>query len=124
MAGRKVMSSEAWKRHFSRMAGMKSSDSDEVYIVGSAQQGRGLGRQAFGNTVYKIRPNVDESTPRNVEIVSPVAQAVAQAKALTKERKKSIKGAGGKAKPSKGAGTSRKKVVQKTSAAKRKNRSY
>lgn len=128
------MKTEDWKRHFSKMAGTKSlATDDEMYIV-KHQLGRGLGRQAFGNTVYKLRPNVDETQKKPVvaEIISPAAQVVAQAKALTKTRKKYSKKK--KKTPNKKSNVSnrkqtpKKKVVKKQkgrgAVAKRKNRKY
>lgn len=125
------MKTEDWKRHFSKMAGTKSlTTDDEMYIV-KHQLGRGLGRQAFGNTVYKLRPNIDETQKKPVvaEIVSPAAQVVAQAKALTKTRKKySKKTTNKKSNASKRNQTPKKKVVKKQkgrgAVTKRKNRKY
>ena len=76
-----MVSVEKWKRHFRSMA-HKAFPEEDMYIVN--QTGRGLGRNAFNRTTYKVR--TPESTGPNppLNIVSPVAQSLEQAKALVK----------------------------------------
>lgn len=115
------MKTDDWKKHFARMAGGKAlGQTDEIYIVKS-EQGRGLGRQAFGNSVYKIRPASNDTEPKTSDIISPVAEVVAQAKALTSSKKQYVKKTGIVKKKSIKKKTSKKKVTKKKP---RKNRKY
>ena len=74
-----MVSVETWKRHFRSMAD-RSFPNDDMYIVN--QTGRGLGRNAFNRTTYKIRSSPKKSENAVIEIVSPVAQEVERAKVL------------------------------------------
>ena len=74
-----MVSVEMWKRHFRSMA-HKSFPNDDMYIVN--QTGRGIGRNAFNKTTYKIRGTPSKSGNAVIEIVSPVAQEVERAKVL------------------------------------------
>ena len=74
-----MVSVESWKRHFKSMAD-RSFPNDDMYIVN--QTGRGLGRNAYNRTTYKIRSSPKKSDNAVIEIVSPVAQEVERAKVL------------------------------------------
>ena len=74
-----MVSVETWKKHFKSMA-HKSFPNEAMYIVN--QSGRGLGRNAFNKTTYKIRGSPKKSEQAVIEIVSPVAQEVERAKVL------------------------------------------
>ena len=66
-----------WTKHFQSMA-HKAFPQEDMYIVNKGS--RGLGRNAFARTTYKIwKSNGPKHT---VEIASPIAQAVDRAKAL------------------------------------------
>ena len=112
MARGKV-STTAWTQHFLKMArgGLPIED---TYVI--TQRGRGLGRSAFQRTSYKVR-EVSPSRPLPpVTVVSPVAQAVEQAKAKipikgkSKKRSKVIKT---KDKKKKGDKAKKKKKTKK-----------
>ena len=74
-----MVSVETWKRHFKSMA-HKAFPNEDMYIVN--QSGRGLGRNAFNRTTYKIRGSPSKGKNAVIEIVSPVAQEVERAKVL------------------------------------------
>ena len=75
-----MVSVEKWKEHFKQMA-HREYPNEDMYIVN--QRGRGIGRNAYKKTTYKVR------APKRgaVNIVSPVAQTVQRARALMKNRK-------------------------------------
>ena len=80
---------DTWKRHFMKMA-HKSFPNEDMYIVN--QSGRGIGRNSYNRTTYKIRGSGSKDThPSTIEIVSPVAQEVERAKLLIGNNKKNIK---------------------------------
>ena len=74
-----MVSVETWKKHFKSMA-HRAFPNEDMYIVN--QSGRGLGRNAFNKTTYKIRGSPKKSEQAVIEIVSPVAQEVERAKVL------------------------------------------
>lgn len=104
---------EQWANHFKRMA-HRTFPHEDMYIVN--QKGRGLGRNAYSKTVYKIRsPQAEEPTPP-VAIVSDVAANVNRARALVQResiKKKRTKRAGNsssKGRSRKSSGKKRKKA--------------
>ncbi len=110
-----MVSVEKWKSHFKKLA-HKAYPHEDMYVVN--QTGRGLGRNSYSKTQYKVRPMKDSSGPNpSVQIVSPVAQAVEQARALVKtepiKRKKAKAGATKSAKHSKGKVSKKKKEKKK-----------
>lgn len=106
-----MVSVESWKKHFRRMA-HKSFPSEDMYLVG--QSGRGLGRNSYNRTTYKIRgSSPTKSDKSTIEIVSPVAQELERAKVLIGP--KSIKGKGSGKKCSKKSGRCTGKVKKKKS---------
>lgn len=123
-----MVSVEKWKEHFKRLTSRLHSP-DDVYLVN--QTGRGLGRNAYPKKVlYKVRSNAP-SSPAKVEIVSPVAQNVNQARALIKGGgiKKTHKGKGsiskkgrGKGKKSKPNKKKKKKTTKKSNKKKKKSK--
>ena len=84
-----------------------------MYIVNKGS--RGLGRNSFARTMYKIRKSEDPKC--TVEIVSPVAQAVDRAKALIspKSIRETDKGSKSSKKKSK-HGSKVSKVIKKKSS--------
>ena len=64
-------------KHFQSIA-HKAFPQEDMYIVNKGS--RGLGRNAFARTTYKIWKS--NGSKRTIEIVSPLAQAVDRAKAL------------------------------------------
>ena len=73
-----MVSIERWKKQYKCLA---SHPHEDIYIV--PQLGRGLGRNAYPKTLYKIRkPSV--SSTNQIQIVSPVAASVNRAKAQMK----------------------------------------
>ena len=74
-----MVSVDQWEQHFKTMAN-KAFPHEDMCVVNKG--GRGIGRNSFPRTTYKIRKPTDP-TPM-VEIVSPVAQTVERAKALIK----------------------------------------
>jgi hypothetical protein len=77
--------------HFRRFS-HKLQSPDDVYLVN--QTGRGLGRNAYPKSaMYRVRGgSTGVSAPSKVEVVSPVAQSVNQAKALISSEKSRKKG--------------------------------
>ena len=74
-----MVSVESWKRHFRSMA-HRAFPNEDMYIVN--QTGRGIGRNSFNRTTYKIRGTPSKSDNAVIEIVSPVAQEIERAKVL------------------------------------------
>ncbi len=110
-----MVSVEQWKSHFKKLA-HKAYPSDDMYIVN--QTGRGLGRNSYKKTVYRVRSAKESSGPNpTVQIVSPVAQAVEQARALVKsqpiKRPSSSEGGSSPSKKSKKGGASGKSDQKK-----------
>ena len=93
-----MVSVEKWKEHFKRLTSRLHSP-DDVYLVN--QTGRGLGRNSYPKRVlYKVRRQTGVGVGggggsggggTKVEIVSPVAQNINQARALIKGSKNGIK---------------------------------
>ncbi len=118
-----MVSVERWKEHFKRMA-HKSFPHEDMYIVN--QVGRGLGRNAYQTTTYKIRNPAKNTGPNPaVQIVSPVGQDVERAKALIDEKpikKKKTKKKTSKKAGSGGAGSKGKKKPKKDKDKKKKKK--
>lgn len=74
-----MVSVESWKRHFRSMA-HRAFPNEDMYVVN--QTGRGIGRNSFNRTTYKIRGTPSKSDNAVIEIVSPVAQEIERAKVL------------------------------------------
>ena len=72
-----MVSVDQWEQHFKTMAN-RAFLHEDMYEVNKG--GRGIGRNSFPRTTYKIRKPTGP-TP-TVEIVSPMAQTVERAKAL------------------------------------------
>ena len=73
-----MVSIDQWEQHFKTMAN-KVFPHKDMYVVNKG--GRGIGRNSFPRSTYKIRKPTGP-TP-TVKIVSPMAQTVERAKALT-----------------------------------------
>ncbi len=120
-----MVSVEQWKSHFKKLA-HKAYPSEDMYIVN--QTGRGLGRNSYKKTLYRVRSAKEPSGPNpTVQIVSPVAQAVEQARALVKSQpiKRPSSSAGGsspskKSKKGGGTGKSQKKKTNNNNKKKKK----
>ncbi len=117
-----MVSVEQWKNHFKKLA-HKAYPSDDMYIVN--QTGRGLGRNSYKKTLYRVRPSKESSGPNpTVQLVSPVAQAVEQARALVKSQpiKRPSSSAGGSSpskKSKKGGGTGKSQKKKKNNKKKK-----
>ena len=72
-----MVSVDQWEQHFKTMAN-KAFPHEDMYVVNKG--GRGIGRNSFPRTTYKIR-KLTGPTPM-VEIVSPMIQTMERAKAL------------------------------------------
>lgn len=123
-----MVSVEKWKEHFRRLTN-KLHSPDDVYLVN--QRGRGIGRNAYPRRVlYKVRSQTGSGRVEGgskVEIVSPVAQNINQARALIKESSNGIKkGGGGKRtitrKKQRSGNTSQKKKKNKKGPTKKKKK--
>lgn len=106
-----MVSINKWKNHFQNMS-QKTLGTNDVFIVGSKK--RGLGRHSFGNSIYTINPRGEYSTQKAVsEIVSPAAEAVAQAEQLVKNSSHASKGEKMKKMRAVNKKTSKRKVGKK-----------
>ena len=115
-----MVSVEQWKNHFKQLAHRSFPDED-MYIVN--QRGRGIGRNAYRKTTYKIRKNAPSgagSPKAPVTIVSPVAQTVNRARALT--GKKPIKGRCSRPTPSRSKSRRGKRGPRKKKSRRRKKK--
>lgn len=117
-----MASVEQWKNHFSQMA-KREVPNEDMYIVN--QRGKGLGRNSYNKTVYKVR----KPAQSQVNIVSPVAANVNRARALMKKKSikkratpKSRSSSVGRSRSQKRTGTKRKRSVS-TASRKRKRSS-
>ena len=101
-----------WTEHFKRFA-HRAFPQEDMYVVN--QTGRGLSRNAYSPTIYKIRKTEQQGPTPPVAIVSDVAANVNRARALVK--RESIKKGTGR-KNSRGVS---KRRGGKTSSKKRRN---
>ena len=76
-----MMNVEKVKEHFKHMAN-SVIPSDNVYVLN--QRGRGLGNNRKGSILYKVKQSGEG---RNPQMVTPIAQGLAQAKSILNERK-------------------------------------
>ena len=101
-----MVSVERWKEHFKQLA-HREFPNEDMYIVN--QRGRGIGRNAYKKTVYKVR----NPKPGQVNIVSPVAQTVQRARAQMNRKKRTTKATPRKGIKKRAPSTSRSRAVSR-----------
>ena len=97
-----------WKHHFQMMANKTLATSDIFTVKG---KNKGPGRQSFGSAMYKIRP-METSKKAITGIISPAAEAVAQANQMVENTKHATKTVKKRKKRAVGNETYAKKVVK------------
>lgn len=76
-----------WKHHFESMANKTLSNSDVFAVRG---KNKGLGRLSFGSAMYKLSP-IETSKRAITGIISPAAEAVAQASQMVENTQHATK---------------------------------